>query len=173
MKEQQKTLVLVGMMGAGKTTIGRLLAESLGLAFFDSDMEIERRAGKTISDIFDHDGERAFRTLEEKTLGTLLGGDACIIAAGGGAFLNAETRKQIQENAFSIWLDAPMEVMFERARQDNKRPLLQKENAGDVFATLYSERKEVYALADIHIVNGTQSSQKAVEDILAALKNMT
>ena len=173
MEWHQKTLVLIGMMGVGKSTIGRLLAEALGVQFLDSDREIEQRTRKTISKIFEDDGESAFRKLEVETLLSLLGKAPCVIAAGGGAFLNVRTRKHIQEQALSVWLDGPMDVMFERARKDGKRPLLHKENAREVFEALYRERKESYALADIHIENGIHPGQKTVEEILAALEQAT
>lgn len=172
MKLHTKTLVLVGMMGAGKTTIGQLLAAILKVPFFDNDEEIEQIAGKSISAIFDEEGESAFRAMETERLRALLLRDPCVIATGGGAFLNQGVRKLIREKALSIWLDGPSDIIFERACKSGRRPLLQSEDARAVFDVLYQERKEIYALADIHVENDNYSSQKTVNEILNAIEKV-
>lgn len=148
-----RTIVLVGMMGAGKTTTGNRLAVHYGLPFFDSDQEIERRAGQTTKDYFAQNGEPAFRQIEAEVMADLLAGPPCVIAAAGGAFMREETRRAVRENALSVWLTLPLEINFERAKRARPdRPILQKDGDPQAkFLELYALREPFYRQADIAI----------------------
>jgi shikimate kinase len=144
-----RTVVFVGLMGAGKSCIGRLLAKTLGWSFVDADAEIEKAAGCTIEDIFAIHGEAAFRDGEKRVISRLLDGGPCVLATGGGAFMDADTRARIRERAISVWLRADLDLLLERTSRRHNRPLL---NNGDPRATLQrliDERYPVYAEADI------------------------
>jgi shikimate kinase len=165
----EKPVVLVGMMGAGKSAVGRALAAALGAPFHDSDAEIEALFGKPVPQIFADEGEAAFRRLEETAVTRLLLGEIAVIAAGGGAMLSERTRGQIAEDAIGFWIDADPGVMFERALLSRRRPLLDRPDARAAFHALYEERKPFYAKATRRIANEGPSPQAAVEAILAAL----
>lgn len=147
-----KPIVLVGMMGAGKTTVGRLLAEKLGWPFYDSDDEIVRSAGKSISKIFEEDGEPAFRELERFTIQGLLKHGSCVIASGGGSISIHETAASILENSLCLWLDAPVDVLVERTRGSD-RPLLKHGDPEDVLHMLLEKRQAAYLQAHLHILD--------------------
>lgn len=142
---------MVGMMGAGKTTVGRRLAPRLGLPFFDADSEIERAAGMSVSELFQQHGEESFRRGEAQIINRLLSGEPHVLATGGGALVNPETRAIIAEKAVSIWLRADMDTIVVRATQRGTRPLLKTGDSRETLTRLLAEREPLYAQADIHI----------------------
>lgn len=142
-------LLLVGLMGSGKTSVGKRLARRLGLPFLDADDEIETAAGRTISEIFDEFGEEEFRALEHRVLARLIKGERAVIATGGGAFIAKKNRELIRNQAISIWLDADLDTLWERVRHKKHRPLLtNSQNPKEKLTELYHERRPFYALAD-------------------------
>jgi shikimate kinase len=164
-----RTLVLVGMMGAGKSSIGRRLATRLGLPFVDADTEIEIAANASLPEIFDRHGEAYFRDGERRVIQRLLDGNAKVLAAGGGAFIQPETRAAIQKNAVSIWLKADRDLLLSRVKRRASRPLLR---GGDPVATierLIAERYPVYAEADIHVQSRDVAHDVVIDDLLATL----
>ena len=165
----KQSIVLVGLMGAGKTRIGRSLAEDIGLPFVDADTEIEKAAGCSISDIFDRYGEGAFRDGERKVMQRLLEESPHVIATGGGAFMNDETRALIKEKALSIWLNAPVDVLHERTSRTNHRPLLQNGDSHAILSHLHEKRSPVYAQADIEIDSAAASVIKTVDAITKSI----
>lgn len=170
MSPPEKPIVLIGMMGAGKSTIGRLLAKVLGRDFSDCDRKVEIHAEKPIAEIFEQEREGGFRALESQVMAKLLSQENTIIAAGGGAFLDKDLRTSVLDNAISIWLKDTPEEMFERAIGGGARPLLKADNPRQVFLDLYNARKKTYTLADITIECEGASSGEVVELILKALK---
>ncbi|MGH1414454.1 MAG: shikimate kinase [Pelagimonas sp.] len=146
-----KTVVLVGMMGAGKTAVGRTLAAQLGVEFLDSDHEIEEAANMSIAEIFARDGEAFFRDKESQVIERLLAGTPCVLSTGGGAFLAQRNREVITEKGVSIWLDADLEVLWERVRHRNTRPLLQTEDPKATLAEIFKARVPIYATADLSV----------------------
>ncbi len=146
-----RMIVLVGMMGAGKTTVGRRLAPRIALPFFDADGEIERAAGMSISELFRLHGEESFRQGEARVIERLLDGAPKVLATGGGAVLNADTRALIAERAVSIWIKADIETIIRRATRRGTRPLLKASNPRETITRLLKERSEYYGAADIHI----------------------
>jgi shikimate kinase len=147
----ERTIVLVGMMGAGKTTIGRRLAPRLGLPFFDADMEIEKASGLSVSELFEQHGEESFRTGEAQVIKRLLAGPPHVLSTGGGALLNEETRQRIAGAAVSLWLKADIDTIIIRATRRNTRPLLNTDDPKSTVARLLTEREPLYSAADIHI----------------------
>jgi shikimate kinase len=170
MRKLDKTLVLVGMMGAGKTSVGRRLANVLAVPFRDADAEIELAAGCTINEIFERFGEPAFRAGERKVIARLLGESPHILATGGGAFMDAETRARIKESAISIWLRAPIELLLERVMRKDTRPLLRNTDRRAALERLLKEREPVYAEADITIESDDGPHDAAVKGIIEALE---
>ncbi len=148
---RQRSLVLVGLMGAGKSTVGRRLATQLGMPFCDADTEIERAAGQTISEIFEQHGEEFFRSGERRVIARLLGGSRIVLATGGGAFINAETRQLISDRAISIWLKADFDLLMKRVLRRRHRPLLQQGDPYETMRALMDERYPTYAKADLVI----------------------
>lgn len=165
-----KPIVLVGLMGAGKSTIGRRLSGVLGLPFLDSDNEIAEAAGCSISDIFESYGEAIFRDLEQRVLLRLMGSAPCIIATGGGAFINPVVREAIKEKAISVWLKADLEVLLERVSRRDTRPLLKTGDKGEILQRLMSERYPVYAEANIVIDSNAGLHEAVVDHIVSALE---
>ncbi len=165
-----KPVVLVGLMGAGKSTIGRRLAGALGLQFIDSDQEIVEAAGCSISDIFEIHGETIFRDLEQRVLMRLLGGEVTVIATGGGAFINPEIRGAIREKAISVWLKADLEVLLERVSRRDTRPLLKTGDKSAILKKLMDERYPLYAEASITIDSNAGMHESVVTSIIQALK---
>ena len=151
MRKVDKTLVLVGMMGAGKTSVGRRLASALGLPFRDADTEIEAAAGCSINEIFERFGEPAFRAGERKVIARLLRDPPHVLATGGGAFMDPETRAHIGENGISVWLKANVDLLLERVKRKDTRPLLRNTDSRTALLGLMVEREPVYALADITV----------------------
>jgi len=146
-----KTIALVGLMGAGKSSIWRRLAQALGLPFVDADAEIEAAAGSSIEEIFARDGEAAFRNGERRVIARLLDGPAQILATGGGAFMDPTTRSLIRARAISVWLRADIETLLVRVGRRNNRPLLKNGDPRAVLTRLVEERYPVYAEADITV----------------------
>ena len=164
-----RTLVLVGLMGAGKTTVGRRLARRLGLSFADSDHEVEQAAGMSVAEIFEAYGEAEFRAVERRVIARLLDGKPKVVATGGGAFINAETRGLIQETGLSIWLDADVSVLVERTGRRDTRPLLKGGDPRQILTRLAAERSPIYAEARLRVVSGDGPHEGVVERVLAAL----
>ena len=162
--------MLVGLMGAGKTTVGRRLAKKLGLPFVDSDHEIEKAAGMSVAEIFECFGEADFRSGERRVIGRLLDGKPQVVATGGGAFINDETRALIKEKGTSIWLDADIEVLVERTARRDTRPLLKTGDPKEILARLAAERAPFYAEADLRIASSDGPHEDVVDRIVDALK---
>jgi shikimate kinase len=147
----KKTVVMVGMMGAGKTAVGRALAARLGVPFLDSDAEIETAANMTIPEIFARDGERFFRAKEAQVIARLLETERGILSTGGGAFLAAENRRMITQKGVAVWLDAGLDLLWQRVRHKSTRPLLRTPDPRATLAALHAARGPVYALADLRV----------------------
>jgi shikimate kinase len=165
-----KSIVLVGLMGAGKTCIGKRLATRLNMPFVDADAEIEKAAGCSIQDMFEIHGEAEFRDGERRVIARLLDGPPHVLATGGGAFLNPRTRAKIGECATSIWLRADLELLLKRTARRHHRPLLERGDRREVMAALIEERYPVYAEANITVdsVDGPpEATVDRVEDALA------
>jgi shikimate kinase len=165
----ERTIVLVGLMGAGKTNIGRRLAARLNLPFFDSDTEIETAAGETIEEIFRNRGEAAFRDGERRVISRLLAQPTHVLATGGGAFMDPATRAIITRSGVSIWLRADLDVLLARVSRRNNRPLLQERDPRAVLAELIERRHPVYAEADLTIDSGEGPPEQTVTRTIAAL----
>ncbi len=164
-----RTIVMVGMMGAGKSSIGRRLANRLGMQFADADTEIEQAANATIPEIFELHGEAYFRDGERRVIQRLLDGPPKVLATGGGAFIQPETRAAIGSRAISIWLKADRELLLARVKRRNNRPLLREGDPGEIIDRLIAERYPVYAEADIHIQSRDVAHDAVIDDILNAL----
>jgi len=161
----EKPIVLVGLMGAGKTTVGRILSDMLGWPFYDSDDEIVRAAGKSISAIFEEEGEPAFRDLERITMKGLLRHSKCVIASGGGSMSIPETANLILENSLCLWLEVPLDTLIERTK-DSNRPLLKHGNAEEILGMLMEKRRDAYMQAHLHILDDDLSPEDISERIL-------
>ena len=164
-----RSVVLVGMMGAGKTSVGKRLAQRLGLPFVDADAEIEAGARLTIPEIFERYGEPYFRDGERKVIARLLESGQKVLATGGGAFMSETTRGQIAERGVSIWLKPEFDVLMRRVRKRSNRPLLQTENPEATLRKLLDERAPVYGLADIAVESRDGPHDAVVEAILDSL----
>jgi shikimate kinase len=165
-----KPIVLIGLMGAGKTTVGRRLAQRMRLPFVDADVEIETAAGMTIADIFERFGEPHFRDGERRVIARLIDGTPKVIATGGGAFLNEQTRRLILEQATAIWLDADPAILAERVKRRDTRPLLRGKDPKVVLTELARVRNPFYALAPIHIPSKSAPHEATVDAILKAIE---
>ena len=165
----QRSLVLVGMMGAGKSTVGRRLAARLGLLFLDADAEIEAAAGMSISDIFEVHGEPHFRDGEARVIARLLDGGPVVLATGGGAFMREETRKRIGEKAVSIWLKADADIILRRVKRRPDRPLLRTPDPAATIERLIAEREPIYKHADLTIDSRDVPHDKIVDECVDAL----
>jgi shikimate kinase len=165
-----RPIVLVGLMGAGKSCIGRRLATRLGLGFVDADREIEQAAGCSIPEIFQRHGEAAFRDGERRVILRLLEGGPHVLATGGGAFMDPRTRQAIRDKAISIWLRADLELLARRVQRRNDRPLLQVADPKAKLAELMAERYPVYAEADLTVDSQDGPPEATVERVLAALE---
>jgi len=168
---EKRPLVLIGLMGAGKTSIGKRLAAALDVPFADADQEIEKAAGKAINDIFEEDGEAFFRDGERRVIARLLGDGGKVLATGGGAFMNEETRWTIADCGISIWLKADLDLLMNRVSRRDTRPLLRAENPRAVMQKLIEERYPVYAQADITIVSREVAHDVIVNEIIDAVAN--
>jgi shikimate kinase len=165
----RRTIVLVGLMGAGKTKIGRRLAARLNLPFFDSDNEIETAAGETIPEIFQNRGEAVFRDGERRVIARLLSQPTHVLATGGGAFMDPVTRARIASSGVSVWLRADLEVLVARVARRGNRPLLQAQDPRAVLSELIERRYPVYAEADVIVDSGEASAETTTTRVIAAL----
>jgi shikimate kinase len=164
-----RSLVLVGLMGAGKSTVGRRLAQTLQLPFRDADHEIEAAAGMSIPDIFSVHGEEYFRDGEKRVIARLLQEGPMVLATGGGAFMNEETRRRIAEQGISVWLRADLDVLMRRVRKRTTRPLLQNSDPEGTMRRLMETRHPVYATADLTIDSHETPHDRVVADIVKTL----
>lgn len=164
-----RSIALIGLMGAGKTAVGRRLANRLDLAFTDVDDEIELAAAKSISEIFAEHGEAYFRQGERRVIARLLEGGPQVLATGGGAYMNAETRANIKKRGISIWLKAELPVLLHRVRRRDHRPLLAGDDPEKVMRALMQERYPVYAEADITVVSRDVPHEMMVNEVVEAL----
>lgn len=167
----RRSLVLVGLMGCGKSAIGRRLAQRLSLPFVDADDEIVKAAGKSINDIFAEHGEMHFRDGERKVIARLLGQGPQVLATGGGAFMNEETRANVGSGGISIWLRAELPVLMRRVAKRDTRPLLRSGDPEAVMRALMEARYPVYATADITVESRDVPHEVIVAEIIAALRN--
>lgn len=168
----QRAIVLVGMMGSGKSSVGRRLAGRLGLPFVDADTEIETAAHMTIPEIFAQRGEAEFREGERRVINRVLTTRApLVLATGGGAFMNAETRERVKELGIAIWLKAEPDVLMRRVRKRSNRPLLQTADPEATLRRMLAEREPVYALADITILSSDEPHEVVVGETIAALSD--
>lgn len=165
----RRSIVLIGMMGAGKSSIGRRLAARLNLPFVDADTEIEAAAGMTIPEIFAAHGEPYFRAGEARVIARLLEGGPQVLATGGGAFMNADTRAAIRAKGISIWLKAPFEILFKRIKRRNDRPLLAGDDPAETLRRLIAERYPVYAEADITAESRDVPHETIVNEVVELL----
>lgn len=165
-----RSIVLVGLMGAGKTCVGRKLATRLGLAFLDADAEIEAAADCTVSEIFERYGEAYFRDGERRVIARLLGGAPCVLATGGGAFMDPQTREEIAKRGLSVWIQADLELLVRRTARKAHRPLLRQGDPREILARLKATRDPVYALADIRVQSSDGPPEETVEAIVEALE---
>jgi shikimate kinase len=164
-----RPIVLVGLMGAGKTSVGRRLAEKLEIPFVDADHEIEAAAGKPIKEIFADHGEAYFREGERRVIQRLIGNGAQVLATGGGAYINDETRARIQEHGISVWLRASLPLLMKRVGKRNDRPLLMADDPEAVMRSLMETRYPVYALADVMVESRDVQHGQMVNDVIRAL----
>jgi shikimate kinase len=166
----RRSIVLVGMMGVGKSSVGRRLAARLGIPFADADTEIEKAAGMSIADVFARHGEADFRSGEARVIARLLESGPQVLATGGGAFMNVKTRDAIRAKGVSIWLKAEFEVLLRRiSKRRNERPLLQTDDPAETLRTLLAEREPIYAQADLTVHSRDVSHDAIVADIMTAL----
>lgn len=165
-----RPIVLVGLMGAGKTAIGRRLAQRLGLDFVDADQEIERAAGCTVEEIFARFGEAAFREGEREVILRLLEKPPHVLATGGGAFMDPVTRARIKAGAVSVWLRADLDILLRRVGRRSNRPLLKRGNPREILAALMETRHPVYAEADLCVDSADGPPEAMVERVVAALQ---
>lgn len=164
-----RSIVLVGLMGAGKSTIGRRLAAQLDLPFADADAEIEEAAGMTIPEIFATQGEACFRDGERRVIARLLRDKERVLATGGGAFMHAETRQRIAAAGLSVWLKADFDTLMRRVRKRANRPLLQTPDPAAMLRRLMDERYPVYAGADVTVMSNDAAHEVVVDDVLTGL----
>ena len=164
-----RNIVFVGMMGSGKSAIGKRLAANLEVPFVDADSAIEEAAGMSIADIFDSFGEEHFRDGERKVIARLMGEGSMVLSTGGGAFMNDETRTLIKEEAISVWLKADFETLMERVMRKDNRPLLKNGDPEETMRRLLVEREPFYAKADIVVESRNETHEKVVEAVSNAL----
>ncbi|WP_297112201.1 shikimate kinase [uncultured Devosia sp.] len=164
-----RPLVLVGMMGAGKTTVGRRLASRLGRQFIDSDEEIERAAQMSIPEIFEQRGEGEFRAGEMRVIARLLKEKDIVLATGGGAFVNPDTRALVKAEAVSVWLKADLDVLFERVSRRSNRPLLKTADPKGTLEKLIADRYPLYQEADITVISRDVPQDQVAGDVIGAL----
>jgi shikimate kinase len=165
----RRSIVLVGMMGAGKSSIGRRVAARLGIPFVDADVEIEQAAGMSIADIFAAHGEPYFRAGEARVIARLLEQGPQVLATGGGAFINVQTRANISDKAISVWLKAEIDVLTRRLRRRTDRPLLKTADPMATLANLLAERDPIYGEADVTVISREISHDVIVGEIIAAV----
>jgi len=167
-----RCLVFVGLMGAGKSVIGRLTANLLGLSFVDSDHEIERVSRMTISELFELYGEDEFRSLEARVIARLMRSEPQVLSTGGGAFINAGTRDLIKKEAVSVWLRADIDVLWERVRKRNSRPLLKTADPRQTLQTLMDHRYPIYAEADLVVQSRDVQRETVADEVVEAVAEL-
>ena len=165
-----RTIALVGLMGAGKSAIGKRLAMRLGLPFVDADDEIERAAGFSIAEYFERFGETQFREGERRVIERLLDGPKHVLSTGGGAYMNAKTRELMRDKAITVWLRADIDVLFNRVKRRGHRPLLKQGNPKDILQRLMEQRYPVYAEADLTVDSTAQPAELTTEHVIDALR---
>ncbi len=165
----RRSVIFVGLMGAGKTAIGRKLSTTLGLPFADSDHAIEEAARMSVPEIFERYGEPEFRSLETRVIARLLEGGPQVLSTGGGAFMNEATRAAIRENGIAVWLKADLDVLLERVRRKDNRPLLKTGDPRAILARLMGERHPTYALADITVETRDEKKEVIAAEVASAL----
>ena len=166
-----RSIVMVGLMGAGKSSIGRRLANRLGLPFVDADNEIEKAAGCSISEIFDRFGEKAFRDGERKVIARLMEGPMQVLSTGGGAFMDDDTRALIADQGVSIWLRADLDLLVQRCSRRNTRPLLKSGDPREILQKLIDERYPVYGESDITVDAGDRDHEDTVDHVIDQLND--
>ncbi len=164
-----KSIVLIGSMGSGKSAIGKILSKKMGVPLSDTDKIIEKEVGKSINEIFNDPGEKYFRQVEEKVVGRVLDETAHIISTGGGSILSSKTRHAIKSKSFSIWVQCNVNIISNRIRDQEKRPLLKNKNILDTLVKKNKERIKFYRQADSHIVNENSNIEMTVEAIIEEL----
>lgn len=169
----KRNLVLVGLMGAGKSAIGKLVASEMGIPFIDSDHEIERVSRMTIPELFEKYGEPEFRRLENRVIARLLRTGPRILSTGGGAFMNEDTRKSIKASGVSLWLDADLETLWERVIKRDNRPLLKTENPKQTLENLMNARYPTYALSDLRVKSRNEKKDVIAAEVIAAVADMS
>jgi shikimate kinase len=166
----QRPIVLIGLMGTGKSTIGRRLASLLHLGFIDTDQEIEDAARLSISEIFEKYGEAHFRDGERRVIARLLSENCGVLATGGGAFLNPETRRLILEKGLAVWLDCDIETLVERVSRRDTRPLLKNGDPREILTRLQAERAPVYSEAQVHVMTSNAPHLETATRVLEAIE---
>ena len=165
----KRNLVLIGLMGAGKSAIGRMAAQALGVPFVDSDHEIERVSRMSITDLFAAYGEAEFRALETRVIKRLLRSGPRVVSTGGGAYINENTRRHIKRGGLTVWLNADLDVLWERVNKRDTRPLLKTENPRQTLENLMNARYPIYAEADLTVMSRDVKKETMVEEVLAAI----
>ncbi len=165
----RRNLVLIGLMGAGKSAIGRMTAQTLGIPFIDSDHEIERVSRMSITDLFAAYGEAEFRALETRVIKRLLRSGPRVVSTGGGAYINENTRKHIKRGGLTVWLKADLDVLWERVNKRDTRPLLKTENPRQTLENLMNARYPIYAEADLTVMSRDVKKETMVEEVLTAI----
>ena len=165
-----RTVVLVGMMGSGKTAIGKALAAALNVDFVDSDSAIEQAAALSIAEIFDRDGEAFFRRREAEVLGRLLSGDPGVVSTGGGAFMSEENRKRIADQGVALWLNADLQTLWNRVKNKDTRPLLRTADPKETLRTLFEQRQPIYQQAGLQVkIRPDAAIDETTQSVIAAL----
>lgn len=169
----QKIIAIIGLMGVGKTTLGNKLAERLGYYFVDSDLEIEDREGRSITQIFAIEGEKYFREVEKKVIQEIVAREEqVVLSLGGGAFINDEIREVLQKKAIVIWLEAPLEVILHRLSGKTNRPLLNNKNKREVLEELAQKRYPIYAEADLKVETNNGGHEGSISKIVNFIKSL-
>lgn len=168
----RRNLVFVGLMGAGKSAIGRMVAQSLSIPFIDTDAEIEKVSRMTIPELFSAYGETEFRALETRVIERLLRGGPRVVSTGGGAFINENTRKQIKLSSVSVWLKADLDVLWDRVNKRDNRPLLKTENPKQTLENLMIQRYPIYAEADLTVLSGNVRKDVMVNEVLSIVAGL-
>ncbi|AYD02754.1 shikimate kinase [Neorhizobium sp. NCHU2750] len=167
-----RNLIFVGLMGAGKSVIGRLVAQTLGVSFIDTDAEIESVSRMTITELFSQYGESEFRALETRVIERLLKQGPRVVSTGGGAFINDATREQIKLGGLSIWLKADLDTLWDRVNRRDHRPLLKTENPKQTLENLMIQRYPIYELADLTVISGNVRKDVMVNEVLQAVAGL-
>lgn len=169
-KRLDRPIVLVGLMGAGKSTVGRRLAKRLGLSFVDSDAAIEDASGLSAAEVFERYGEVDYRDGERRIVARLMDGSVRVISTGGGVFVDPGTRELLNERAITVWLDAPVDVLADRTSRRNTRPLLRNDDPKGTLERLAEEERPSYSAAHIHVKSGNGAHRDVVDSIISAVE---